>query len=479
MSALKKLVPAIALTATFFVFSAAVFSRTASGLFSLIGFRINLNLEKADLKGAQLRGRDIAFASIQNADLREANLSDAYMEEADLSVANLEGALLIDTRLPRARLKRANLVGTRFDGADLRGVDLEETTSLSPVQLEKAIVDKSTLLPDYLKQRVERESKRIVSPEAVLNQIASIPLQYKPDKLALSPDGTLIASAGQSPEIHVWRRGDKAYEPLARLANHESDIRSVAINPVDSQVIASGDENGIVKLWRVGEAAPFRTLSAYAPNEGFVFNIKFSDNGQTLFSSSFHYTHQKKAIRGWQTESGTLICATQFIREWIVDFNPDQNLVATAVLNSSVKRDVQLRSVTDGKELRHFVASRGTISTGAFSEDGKLLALGIEEEPWKWKVEVWRTDDGKMLGEPLSKELSKVESVAFSPDGVFLAVGQTDGSINLWNVRNGLMLQTLKAHQSHVYNVAFSRDGHVFASIGGDQTINVWQVLLK
>jgi len=78
---------------------------------------------------------DLQGAFIRRTDLSDANLQEANLAEADLSGASLRGA----------DMRNARLAGTILKGADLRGVK-----NLTVEQLSDAIVDKHTLLPDYI-----------------------------------------------------------------------------------------------------------------------------------------------------------------------------------------------------------------------------------------------------------------------------------------------------------------------------------------
>jgi uncharacterized protein YjbI with pentapeptide repeats len=92
---------------------------------------VEIDLSKADLKGAKLH-----FADLNNVNLQQANLSEAYLVatdlgSTDLSGANLSNAVLGETNLQNAILINANLSGAiillvNFNKADLRGADFTE-----------------------------------------------------------------------------------------------------------------------------------------------------------------------------------------------------------------------------------------------------------------------------------------------------------------------------------------------------------------
>ena len=67
-----------------------------------------------------------------------------------------------------------------------------------------------------------------------------------------------------------------------------------------------------------------------------------------------------------------------------------------------------------------------------------------------------------------------VSSVAFSPDGLWLASASWDHTIKLWDAVTGQELLTLKGHTDSVNSVAFSLDGQRLASASDDQTVRVW-----
>jgi len=67
-----------------------------------------------------------------------------------------------------------------------------------------------------------------------------------------------------------------------------------------------------------------------------------------------------------------------------------------------------------------------------------------------------------------------IYSLAFSPDGRYLASSGVDKRILVWDLAEGTLLTELKGHSDTVYSLSFSRDGNTLASGGVDNCVKLW-----
>lgn len=74
----------------------------------------------------------------------------ADLSEADLSDARLEGANLNGADLSEALLERANFAGAKLGGANLSAASLVEARNLTQDQIDEALGDSLTVLPEHL-----------------------------------------------------------------------------------------------------------------------------------------------------------------------------------------------------------------------------------------------------------------------------------------------------------------------------------------
>lgn len=101
------------------------------------------NLEGAVLPGAKLRRTRLVGANLREAQITVVDFRSADLREADLARADLRESLGSGATLERANLDRAELFGCRLNDVNLRGAK-----GVSARQLEEAILDELTSLPD-------------------------------------------------------------------------------------------------------------------------------------------------------------------------------------------------------------------------------------------------------------------------------------------------------------------------------------------
>ncbi|MCD4785543.1 MAG: protein kinase [Candidatus Eremiobacteraeota bacterium] len=154
-------------------------------------------------------------------------------------------------------------------------------------------------------------------------------------------------------------------------------------------------------------------------------------------------------------------------------------LPSSGGMSSSQYPDKQTHSISPGiqnepqlkkwKCLRTLKGHSSDVNSVAFSPDGKYMASGSNDKT----IKMWNKDTGKCL-RTLKGHSSDINSVKFSPDSKYIASGSYDHTIKIWDADSGECLRTLKGHSGSVYSVAFSPDGKYIASGGWDKTIKIW-----
>jgi serine/threonine protein kinase len=118
-----------------------------------------------------------------------------------------------------------------------------------------------------------------------------------------------------------------------------------------------------------------------------------------------------------------------------------------------------------------------SVESVAYSPDGRYLASRSVNWYGNRTIKIWEVATGKQLHTHNLKG-SFVESMV-SPDGRYLASASHDTTIRIWEVATGKELRTLTGNSFWVRSVVYSPDGRYLASGSGDktiQTIKIWEV---
>jgi WD40 repeat protein len=128
-------------------------------------------------------------------------------------------------------------------------------------------------------------------------------------------------------------------------------------------------------------------------------------------------------------------------------------------------------NAADGKELAKLRGHRESVTSLAFTPDGKgLISGGTDKSVMFWDVE--KAAERGMVTDKIEIALL----MAVSPDGSSVAVAGKDHAIRILEVSTGAVRTILRGHRSDLYWLSYSPDGNLLVSGGAEKSLFLWDV---
>eukprot|EP01133_Synstelium_polycarpum_P003452 gene3452-3926_t len=254
------------------------------------------------------------------------------------------------------------------------------------------------------------------------------------------------------------------YGELYRLNISSAAITSVAINPTGEWLAFGCKELGQLLVWE------WRSETYVLKQQGHAYAMSalaYSPDGQTVATGG-----DDGKVKIWNAASG--FCFVTFHEHeapiTAVKFSPANQ---AAIYSASMDGSVRAFDLQRYRNFRTFVSpSRTQFSCLAVDASGELVCAGSQDT---FEVYVWSVRTGR-LTDVLSGHTAPVHSIAFDPSGAArLATGSWDKTVRVWDIYEDAAVKETIQHKSDVLAVAFSPDGKILATSTLDGSISFFE----
>ncbi len=300
--------------------------------------------------------------------------------------------------------------------------------------------------------------------------------------LAVSADGTRLASTGADHTIRVWQAQEspavRRGALIRELRGHAGPVYAAAFLPGDANLLASTGYDDRVRLWSIDQYEEQQSLPGLAlrGHAGAVLSARYSPTGNRVVTASLDRT-----ARTWNAQTATV---EQTLREGHIYlasraiFFPKSRRLLTAGGDGTVR----IWDLDKQAELR-VLDRTGYRAAAAVSPDEQTILTGTSDvfgdAARPHGAIVWNAQTGERL-HPLSGiHKAPVTCVAYSPvaDRPLALTADDNGVFQLWNPRTGDAVGTrIDQHASPIVAAEFAQDGRSLVTADASGQVFRWDL---
>lgn len=270
-------------------------------------------------------------------------------------------------------------------------------------------------------------------------------------------NGNYCLSCGRDRTLRLWNphRG----LPIKSYKAHAREVRDVDVSGDNSKLCSCGGDRQLF-YWDVSTG---RIIRKFRGHDSEVNSVKFNEYVSVIISGGYDRT-----VRAWDCRSQSL----EPVQTMDTFSDSVTSLVVTEkeIIGGSVDGTIRTFDIRIGREI---VDSFGqSITCISLSNDKKCLLAGCMDST----LRLIERSTGDLLQEYKGHicKSYKSDSCLTNTDAQVVS-GSEDGSILFWDLVDGSVLSTVKAHTSVVTSVSYHGTESCMITSSVDGTIRVWK----
>lgn len=311
--------------------------------------------------------------------------------------------------------------------------------------------------------------------------------------VAFSPDGRIIATGSEDGTVRLWdaRSGGE----LRVLAARDFRVSEVAYSP-DGRTIAIAwrarrrmmTMDDAVYLYDAVSGRELRKLGMKSSLWG-AFSVAYSPDGQYIFGGGGDNTSKPwnlGELLVWDVESGRMVRDLQEVGwDWEYNFSRYGSSYPGWIFSIALSPDGNMVAAMGEHGMALFGMSESQPLRMTYSVDGwdhRDRSDCIAFSPIDRLIATCSSQStvslldvqGGHVVRKLEGHEAMVQAVAFSPEGRIVAGGAEHGQVRLWDTESGRTILELNAHEAPIRSIEFSPDGRILATGSNDGTARLW-----
>jgi len=294
--------------------------------------------------------------------------------------------------------------------------------------------------------------------------------------VSLHQEGQIFTVGSHGNIVRIWNLPDEVsammsysakpiesgHSPYRRIAasktlrGHNGRITCLAACP-DGSALASGDEDGVARVWNFPGGLPLYRLSGHTAS---ISALSLHHAQHLLVSGS-----EDGRICFWNWQTGqrrhAVVDTGSAVRALTTDSNGNH------VISGHANGQIRLWNAATGRLLVTFAGHDGAVT--CLAADHRAFMSGGADR----MVRFWSFDHERELS-AFKGHADRVTAGALSADGAIIVSGGADGSIRVWSVLENRVVKTLRDGHAEISALALSANGRILVGGMRDNTVRIW-----
>jgi WD40 repeat protein/serine/threonine protein kinase len=263
------------------------------------------------------------------------------------------------------------------------------------------------------------------------------------------------------PSFRLWRVPDP--ESVPGFEESEEGVGATVFS-ADGKQMLIGSWLGTLQVWDVEKRRCIRTHRAHTSS---ILSIAASVDGTRAVTGG------DQTVALWEAASGKLVARWRghLGQVWAVDISTDGKLATSTGADGT-----RLWSAENKDQRDRLVQASRVVG---FSPDGQVLVAAAETGIILWNLRSNSTSEIRSPGVELLPAWPNDLAAAVSPNEAVMALGRTNGTAEIWDLRSRELEASWHAHSNQITAIAFSLDGTRLASASLAREVRVWERLTR
>ena len=289
--------------------------------------------------------------------------------------------------------------------------------------------------------------------------------------IAFSPDGSVLAVSGYH-EV-VLHKGDGS-GMIARLVGESPRIESVAFSPDGKRLAVGGGAPALFGEIQVWEVESHKQVNAFKISNDSLYGVSFSPDGERIA-----FGCADKTVRVLAVADGKELMKFDNHSDWVL--GTLWTVDGKRLLSGSRDRAMKLINGSNGQFIDDINKLLEGVMCIARHPKEDLVAYGGDlgtPRIYRISENQGRTaanNDVNLVRE-FERQPGPVCSIAYSPDGNSIAVGNMDGEVRIYKTSDGSKIATLKENQGAVFALKFHPNKNQLVTGGYDGKVRIFEV---